>query len=250
MKIFRHALIWFFFLLGWLLVLSAVPTLSEMAREERYQSYMDKTYDIYRHDFLSEVEREQEYHGVKINTYYINESEETEVTPSNYHVKRADVVVEINGEAVTTIEGTDVYPDLLEMEAFRKTVQYYLVENLETGKEELAIAIETTKQNPRDSGIQITGMTFDEDSSFRVFLIDEDGNISKEDFTLATKNKLQTQLIRDLTYSWHGYTSDLPYMMPNPLLPIQLVGGGLMIILSGIILIYPVLKRKIPSSRN
>jgi hypothetical protein len=244
LKWITKGLNWTFFIIGWLLLLSAAPTVFDIVSEQNYQSTIDSKYDIFRADDQTDVSSKQDYHGVNVNTYYKNEPEEIEVNPWDYSVKRADIFVEIDGEVVTELKGFDIYQSP-EMGAFRGTVEYLLVEDIDTGKERLAIAIETTRQNPRWAGNRITGMVDDEESSYQIFLIDQDGSIYENNFTLETKNKLETQLIRHLTYSWHGYHNDVLYIYPSPLLPFQIgIGGLLVIICGGIMVINRIRKGK------
>ncbi|WP_409252174.1 hypothetical protein V1502_19080 [Bacillus sp. SCS-153A] len=237
MKVVSKFLCWTFFLIGWLLLYSATPTLIDIQRERNYESYMEESYNIFQPDDLSQLSQKQEYQGVIVHTFIQNAKEEIEVNPWGRSVKRADVFVKINGETVTVIEGTDVHLHK-GMAAFRGTVEYFLVEERDTGKEEMVIAIETTTQNPRMVGDKMVGMTFDEDSSYRVYHINEEGGVREDNFSLENKTKLQTQLIRPLTSAWHGYHSDILYMMPNPVLPFQLVGGGLLVIVCGAVILY------------
>jgi hypothetical protein len=244
LKWITKGLNWTFFIIGWLLLLSAAPTIIDIGLEQNYQSSIDSKYDIFRADDQTDVSSKQDYHGVNVNTYYKNETDEIEVNPWDYSVKRGDIFVEIDGEVVTELKGFDIYQSP-EMGAFRGTVEYLLVEDIDSGKEQLAIAIETTRQNPRWAGNRMTGMVDDEESSYQIFLIDEDGSIYENNFTLETKNKLETQLIRHLTYSWHGFHNDVIYMYPNPLLPFQIgIGGLLVIICGGIMVINRIRKGK------
>ncbi|MCA1060787.1 hypothetical protein LCL96_17880 [Rossellomorea aquimaris] len=223
---------WTFFIIGWLSLLSIVPTFISLGWERHYQSAMEDKYDIFRPNDLTKVSTKQDYHGVQVQTYYKNKSDEIEVNPWGDSVRRGDIFVEVDGEVVTTLKDFDLYQNS-EMGAFRSTVEYLLVEENDTGKEQLAIAIETTRQNPRRVGNRMEGMVDDEESSYQVYLINEDGTISENSFTLETKNKLETQLIRHLTYTMHGYHNDDLYMYPSPLLPLQLGIGLLLVIICG-----------------
>jgi hypothetical protein len=231
-KWFTKGINWTLFIIGWLLLLSAAPTIIDIGLEQNYQSTINNKYDIFRAEDQTDVSSKQEYHGVNVNTYYKNETDEIEVNPWDYSVKRADIFIEIDGEVVTKLEGFDIYQSP-EMGAFRGTVEYLLVEDINTNKEQFAIAIETTRQNPRWAGNRMVGMVDDEDSSYQIYLIDKDGSITENTFTLDTKTKLETQLIRHLTYSRHGYHNDVIHMYPNPLLPFQIGIGGLLIVICG-----------------
>ncbi|NMH67656.1 hypothetical protein HF072_02485 [Bacillus sp. RO3] len=177
------------FIVGIVLMMIAAYFLIQSIRESFYQSSFEKRYEFTSLQEDGSVDTVQVFHGVKINTYVEEESD----PPT--------IILEINDEEEAELKGYEINVDDEEgMKAFSGGIQYKLVTDTTSGKEEFIVSLLTSPANESESS-----------ATYRTYTINENGIVKKSDFTTESKSKLETQWIRGISKDTHGYYTDLPY---------------------------------------
>ncbi|TYS85232.1 hypothetical protein [Rossellomorea aquimaris] len=176
-----------FLLLGTIIMSIVAYFLIQSIREVFYQRAFEKQYDYVSLEEEGSIDAVQVFHGVKINTYVESES-------------NASIVLEINDEVEAKIKGLKVDPEEEGMQPFSNVIQYKSVTDIQSGKEQFIVSLQTTPANKRDGNIK-----------YRAYTINENGIVKKSNFTASTKSKLETQWIRGIPEVTQGYYTNVPY---------------------------------------
>ncbi|WP_044339944.1 hypothetical protein [Rossellomorea aquimaris] len=175
-------------IIGIIIILLVTYFLIQSVRESFYQNAFDKRYDFVSLQEDGMIDAVQVFHGVKLNTYV-----ESESNPST-------IILEINDEVEAKLKGHKVNPEEEGMKPYSGVIQYKVMKDKQTGKEEFIVSLDTTPVKENNS---IT--------KFRTYTINENGIVKKSNFTEDTKSKLETQWIKGISDETHGYYTDLPY---------------------------------------
>ncbi|MGM0853914.1 MAG: hypothetical protein ACQEWI_15105 [Bacillota bacterium] len=178
----------FLMIIGIIIFLLVTYFLIQSVRETFYQSAFDKRYDFVSLQEEGMVDAVQVFHGVKLNTYV-----ESESNPST-------IVLEINDEVEEKLKGYKVNPEEEGMKPYSGVIQYKVMKDKQTGKEQFIVSLDTTSGKENNST-----------TKYGTYTINENGIVKKSDFTTDTKSKLETQWIRGLSDETQGYYTDLPY---------------------------------------
>jgi hypothetical protein len=176
-----------FLLLGTIIMSIVAYFLIQSIREVFYQRAFEKQYDYVSLEEEGSIDAVQVFHGVKINTYVESEN-------------NASIVLEINDEVEAKIKGLKVDPEEEGMQPFSNVIQYKSVTDIQSGKEQFIVSLQTTPANQRDGNIK-----------YRTYTINENGIVKKSNFTASTKSKLETQWIRGIPEVTQGYYTNVPY---------------------------------------
>ncbi|MGG4167079.1 hypothetical protein ABEW00_06300 [Rossellomorea vietnamensis] len=184
--------------------------LIQTLRETFYQNAFDKNYEFISLEEDGIVDTVQVFHGVKINTFVQNEE------------KPSAIILELNDEKEAKLKGHKVNPAIEGMQAYSAAVSYKRMKNIESGKEQFIVGLQTSPE--KEDGSEATYTTYS---------INENGIVKKSHFTTETKSKLETQWIRGISEETHGYYTDLPYQdgAKGSLLFLSLI--GVLLIISG-----------------
>ncbi|MCA1060877.1 hypothetical protein LCL96_18335 [Rossellomorea aquimaris] len=185
--------------------------LIQSLREYHYQSSFEKKYEFIP---IKNDHHVQVFHGVKINTFLKEE---------NRNNLNSTIILEIKDEIEAEIKASPVDTDTDSMKAYSDVIQYKHMVNRETNEETFIIAMQTTPAGKRVDTKQ-----------YRTYSINENGVITKSEFTIGHQSKAETQWIRGISKQKHGYYTDLPYQDGAWTSLLLLIGFGLLSLFSGI----------------
>lgn len=205
------------FVIGLLVFMLVAYFLIQSVRETFYQSRFESKYEFISLEEDGEVDPVQVFHGVKVNTFVQDEEDSDK--------KTGNIIFEVKDEPEAKLKGFKVNSDPKGMSAFTDAIQYKVMVEKETGKESFIVAMKTSPQSE---------MINSKPAKYRTYSINENGIIKKNNFTLNTKSKMETQWIRGLSGKKYGYYTNLPYqkgggltLIATAILGIFLVSGGL-----------------------
>ncbi|MGD6849151.1 hypothetical protein [Rossellomorea aquimaris] len=198
--------------IGLLLFSIVLYFLVQSVRETFYQNKFEREYDYLSLTEDGVVDPVQVFHGVKLNTFL----EEDEASGK----KSGDIIFEVKDEPEAKLKGFQVDSGQEGMRAFGDAIQYKMMVEKETGKESFIIAF---KKTPDSSP-----------AKYKTYNINENGVISTSEFTLRTKNKLETQWIRGLSGETHGYYTDLPYQKGGTVSLVSLAFLGILSLIGAV----------------
>ena len=176
-------------IIGVLLFSIVLYFLVQSVRETFYQNVFESNYEYISLKEDGVVDPVQVFHGVKLNTFLEEEEESGK--------KSGDILFEVKDEQEAKLKGFQVDSGREGMDAFDEAIQYKVMVEKETGRESFIIALKKTPDS--------------EPVEYKTFSINENGVIRTSEFTLRTKDKLETQWIKGLSGETHGYYTDLPY---------------------------------------
>ncbi|WP_201716723.1 hypothetical protein [Rossellomorea arthrocnemi] len=176
-------------IIGLILLSIVLYFLVQSVRETFYQNTFEKDYEYSSLKEDGVVDPVQVFHGVKLNTF-LEEDEES-------GKKSGNILFEVKDEPEAKLKGFHVDSGREGMGAFDEAIQYKVMVEKETGKESFIIALKKTPDS--------------EPAKYKTFSINENGVIKASEFTLGTKDELETQWIKGLSDETHGYYTDLPY---------------------------------------
>ncbi|MFI8577820.1 hypothetical protein ACIGEL_19195 [Rossellomorea aquimaris] len=205
------------FVIGLLVFMLVAYFLIQSVRETFYQSRFESKYEFISLEEDGEVDPVQVFHGVKVNTFVQDEEDSDK--------KTGNIIFEVKDVPEAKLKGFKVHSDPKGMGAFTDAIQYKVMVEKETGKESFIVAMKTSPQSE---------MINSKPAKYRTYSVNENGIIKKNNFTLNTKSKMETQWIRGLSGKKHGYYTNLPYqkgggltLMATAILGILLVIGGI-----------------------
>lgn len=210
-----------------LLLLSADTAIRSIVLEKLYMSEMEKRYIIHGDYRLRDEQEIINYQGNEIRIKTYNKDPKPEINHWRDHIIIGDVRIFINGVKVAeqrdqaiprnpTIYGTRYF----EIQLF-DVVDTYLAE------EYLAIVLNHT--NNYKNVVDL------ENQKYQLVKLYPDGKIKQENFTYASRSKLQSYLAKYVTYQWFGYYTNLHYQTVTLIVPILYPFLTFLIGLSGIL---------------
>jgi len=233
-------------IIGVILVVLSLPSITPMLMEIAYRTEMNIRYDIkdlnaMRTNYAGAPDNAN-YKGniiraltVTIGEPYLNAWDDL-VYPS-------DILISVNGETIETLED---YPVQLHedggisvegLDRYNDAITYWIVEDKYTDKDFFAIVVLRNGYDMRahGDGEVMPGYVDIEEREFKLIAVQKDGTVSEELFTFENKSKLQTQLITENFSGPIHYYLPPGYYYPSLLYPLlypwitMITGLGLML---------------------
>ena len=206
-------------IIGVLLVILSLPSITPMLMEIAYRTEMNVRYDIkdlnaMRTDYAGAPD-DANYKGNIIRASHVTTGEPY-LNAWDDLVHSSDIRITVNGE---TIETLNDYPvKLLDygeiaiegLDRYNDAITYWTVEDKHTDKDFFAIVILRNGYDMRSHGYGevMPGYVDIEEREFKLIAVQKDGIISEELFSFENKSKLQTQLITE------SYSGPIHYYLP------------------------------------
>ncbi|MGG1630846.1 hypothetical protein [Rossellomorea sp. NRS-1567] len=207
----------FLFILGLLLITLVAYFLIQSIRETFYQNRFEKQYDFISLVEDGEIDPVQVFHGVKVNTFLQGEEESDK--------QSGNIIFEVKDETEVRFKGGKVHSTQKGMSAFVDVIQYKVMVEKGKGSKSFIIVMRMTPMSEKLSSTPI---------KYRTYSINENGVISKSDFTTDTKSKLETQWIKGLFGENHGYYTNLPYQKGGTISLLFLTLIGILSMIGGV----------------
>lgn len=208
-------------ILGIILFLLSLPASFPLIMEKVYDHEMNKKYKITE---INEMHKgaPTAYRFAKsyINIYRLSKNYELLRDPWGNPIDISDIDIAINGETEEILEEYPVRLGLEGLNQYKHYLSYWLVENKQTGNKSFVIVLQMNGAKER---LLINGKMEEfvpkEKLKYSTITIQEDGTISRDNFTYENKNKLQTKLIPPMLYGGAGYFTDAWFAYPSIIYP-------------------------------
>ncbi|MBT2581196.1 hypothetical protein [Planococcus sp. ISL-109] len=214
-------------IIGLLLIVISLPSITPMLMEYAYRIEMNMRYDI--------TELNAHYAGAPDDTHFNgNIIRASHIATGEPYldgwddlVHPADIRITVGGETVETLENYPVQLFQSEiavegLDRYTHYLTYWTVEDRLTGDDFFAINIwqngYDTKQH--GDGEVMEGYVDLEDLEYKLITIQQDGTVDEELFSFENKSKLQTQLITEQYSGPINYHLPPGYYYPSLLYPL------------------------------
>lgn len=155
-----------------------------------------------------------------INIYNLSKHYERYRDPWDNLIDISDIDIAINGETEEILEEYPVRLGEEGLNQYNHYLSYWLVEEKQTEKTSFVIVMQMNGVHEKalPNG-DIEGFVPQEELKYSTITIQEDGTISRDEFSYQNKNKLQTKLIPPMHFGGAGYFTDAWFAYPSIIYP-------------------------------
>jgi hypothetical protein len=209
------------FILGIILFIISLPLSFPLIMEKVYNYEMSKKYKITEiNEMHKGAPTAYRFENSYINIYRLSKNHELQRDHWDNLIDISDVDIAINGETEEILEEYPVRIGEEGLNQYKHYLSYWLVEEKQTDKKSFVIVLQ---MNGAKEDLLINGKMGEfvpkEKLEYSTITIQEDGTISRDNFTYENKNKLQTKLIPPMYFGGAGYYTDVWFAYPNILYP-------------------------------
>lgn len=218
---------WIFFLLGLLLLILSIPKSSLMLLEAFHEQQMNRTYTV--SNISQGFPATPSTVTFNEQTIEINETlqnNESYTDPWNFQIGLGDVSLLLNGKKFHTINDMPVRIEEEGLNRYYGELALLEVEQHAKKKTSFFVLIKSTKEYPKEAANgDIMGSFPEDELSYTVYEIEENGDMSQHSFHFHARTSLETILLNKgyvtpyalgyYTNAWQSYPTLLfPFIFP------------------------------------
>ncbi|RLQ89986.1 hypothetical protein [Falsibacillus albus] len=180
-----------FFVLGMVLFLASLPMSTRLVMELVHNQKMKREYKI-----TNVLDTRQHFKGHTIEINETMKDGKGNVDPWGDQIGTADLSVNMDGEEIETLTNYPIQVRTEGLNRYSGGVAFLTLEDKKNRKTQFVILLKETRefQKKLPNG-DITGSAPEDKLKYKVFRLDENGDISHESFYLPERDGLQTELL-------------------------------------------------------